>query len=300
MNKKGILLAFATALISGISIYINKFGVAVADPVAFAFLKNSIVALMLISIVLTWKNWKLIKKFNLKKWLLLFAIGIIGGGIPFILFFKGLSITSAAQGSFIHKTMFIYVIILAVFFLREKINKYFILGAVLLLAGNLIVMKNLSFSPNTGDLFILIATIFWAVENVISKYAIKTIKSDIVASARMFFGAIFILGYLLISGQASVLNNLGLNQLGWVLVSSIFLFGYVIAWYRSLAKIPVSLAASILLLGLPITTALTAISSHEITASSFFSSLLVISGIAVIVIFGYEKIQNKKEELIGT
>jgi hypothetical protein len=44
-NQKGMLWALATALISGVSVYINKFGVAqVQDPYIYTTLKNSLVA----------------------------------------------------------------------------------------------------------------------------------------------------------------------------------------------------------------------------------------------------------------
>jgi drug/metabolite transporter (DMT)-like permease len=207
--------------------------------------------------------------------------------------------TSAAQGSFIHKTMFLYVIILAVIFLKEKINKYFILGAILLLIGNLILIKNLSFYPNMGDVLIFIATIFWAIENVFSKYMIKTVKSDIVAWARMFFGAIFIFVYLSINGQVVALNVLDFGQISWLLISSIFLFGYVITWYRSLAKIPVSLATSILLLGSPVTTSLFFISGQKLSLLGVSSAIFILFGAAIIIIFGYGNIKNERKEIFG-
>ncbi len=47
--KKGILWALGTALVSGLSIYVNKFGVAqVSDPFVYTTLKNSIVAIAFI------------------------------------------------------------------------------------------------------------------------------------------------------------------------------------------------------------------------------------------------------------
>ena len=296
MDKKGILLVLGTAVISGLSIYINKFGVALANPVVFTFLKNSIVALMLCSIILSWKNWQEIKELNFKKWITLLIIGLVGGCIPFILFFKGLAMTSAAQGSFIHKTMFLYVAVLAVIFLKEKINKYFFGGATLILVGNLLVLKNFSFSVGAGDILIFIAVLFWAAESIISKRIMKETKSDIVAVARMFFGAIFIFSYLEISGQSAELTSLNLKQIGWIIITAVFLFGYVITWYRGLAKIPVSVATSILLLGSPITTALFLISANEIDYAQIFSGLLAIAGVVIIILYGYEKSGRKEKE----
>ncbi|MBU2635458.1 EamA family transporter, partial [Patescibacteria group bacterium] len=111
--KKGYLLVFLTAIISGFSIFINRFGVSIINPYIFTFLKNASVAVFLLSILLLFKDWKVLKKIKKKQWVLLILIGLIGGSIPFLLFFKGLSITTAANGAFLHKTMFIYVALLA-------------------------------------------------------------------------------------------------------------------------------------------------------------------------------------------
>lgn len=294
MNKKGLLLALSTAIISGVSIYINKFGVAVGSPVVFAFLKNSLVALALLVVILSWKNWREIKELKLKKWLLLLIIGFIGGAVPFILFFKGLALTSAAQGSFIHKTMFLFVAILAIIFLKEKINKYFLGGAILLLLGNLLALKSFSFSFGRGDALILAATLFWAVENIISKHLLRTVKSEIVAGGRMFFGALFILAYIIFIGQGEVIFNLNVKQIGWVMITAAFLLGYVITWYKSLAKIPVSIATSILLLGSPITTLLTIAVAGKVNGNEILSSLFIIFGIVTIIFFSYEKNEEKE------
>src|SRR3990172_755192 len=111
--SKGMLLVFATAIISGFAIFINSYGVKSFDPYLYTFLKNLVVALFLVGLLLGLKEFKQLKKLKKKDWLLLAIIGLIGGSIPFLLFFKGLSLTTAASGSFVHKTMFIYVAILA-------------------------------------------------------------------------------------------------------------------------------------------------------------------------------------------
>lgn len=300
MDKKGIGLVIMTAVISGFSIYLNKFGVSLSDPVVFTFLKNTLVALILSLIVLNWKNLSAMRRLDIKNWTTLLAIGLIGGGIPFILFFKGLAMTSAAQGSFIHKTMFIYVAVLAALFLREKINKYFFGGALLVLIGNLFIIRNFSLIPNGGDFLVLAAALFWAVENIISKSAMKKINCDTIAWARMFFGAIFILAYLGINGRSSLIASLDLKQIGWIMFTAVLLFGYVITWYRGLAKIPVSVATSVLLLGSPVTTLLTILSSEKINGMEILSAFLIVSGVIVIIAFSHESLKNQGKETVRT
>jgi drug/metabolite transporter (DMT)-like permease len=299
MSKKGLILVFSTAIISGISIYINKFGISFSDPSIFTFLKNTTVAIILSGLLISLKNIKEIKKLNFKKWFMLAIVGLIGGSIPFLLFFKGLSITSAAQGSFIQKTMFLYVAVLAVIFLKEKINKYFMIGAIFLMLGNIFILKSFSFLPNAGDLYILAATLFWAIENVIAKYAMAEIKADIIAWGRMFLGSIFILLFLVITGQIQKISSVNPVQISWVLVTAIFLFGYVITWYRGLEKIPVTVATSVLLLGSPVTTAMNILAGGSINTRDILSSILILAGVIIIIMFSYAETQKNRREFIG-
>jgi len=282
MNK-GLLLVFSTAIISGFSIFINKYGVAINNPYVFAFLKNTLVAMLFICLIFAAKERSLLRKLSRKQWGLLLLIGLIGGGIPFLLFFKGLALISAAQGSFIQKTMFLYVAILALVFLKEKMSKNFLAGAVLLLAANFLMLKGLSLSFGRGDLLVLAATLLWAVENVISKYTLKNLPGNIVAGARMFFGSIFIAVFLLFSGQMSRVFTLGSAQIGWVAITAILLFGYNLTWYNGLKYVPVSVAAAILMLGSSITTLLTAISTGKINSQDIFSGFLILAGLMIIL-----------------
>ncbi|TSC53420.1 MAG: hypothetical protein LiPW39_285 [Parcubacteria group bacterium LiPW_39] len=179
--KKGLILVFSTAVISGFSIFINKYGVSAIDPYIFTFLKNVLVALMLCGVLLAAKDWRMLKVLTKKQWFLLLIIGLVGGSIPFLLFFKGLSMTSAAHGAFIHKTMFVYVLILAAVFLKEKISKEFLIGALLLLLGSLFLLKKLPTSFGWGDFLVFSATVLWAIENTISKYTLKDLPGKTVA-----------------------------------------------------------------------------------------------------------------------
>ena len=134
--KQGIILAFATAIISGFSIFLSKFAVdVVKDATVYTTLKNLAVAVLLIGVFLIAKDIKKIKQIKSKQWTKLWLIGAIGGSVPFILFFEGLSRSTAVSGAFIHKTLFIWVAIMAIMFLKEKIGKAQIFAFLILFAG---------------------------------------------------------------------------------------------------------------------------------------------------------------------
>lgn len=284
MKTKGILLILSTAVISGFSIFINKFGVSVVNPYVFTGLKNVLVAVFVCCLLLAMKDWKLLRKMSRKYWGLLLAIGLVGGSVPFLLFFKGLSMTTGVQGAFIHKTMFLYVMVLAAVFLKEKISKKLLLGGLFLLLSNAFLLRIIPHSLGMGDLLILLATLLWAVENTISKHTLKELPARIVVWGRMFFGSFFILIFLIVTSQISLISSLGFQQISWVIVTSIMLFGYVMTWYSGLRYVPVSVAAPLLLLGAPITTLLTFIYTGIIAWSQILGLSLALGGVGIIIL----------------
>jgi drug/metabolite transporter (DMT)-like permease len=296
--RKGYFLVFLTAIISGFAIFINKFGVGVfKSSEIYTFLRVALVSLIL-GLILVISDFKKIKNLKKREWIFLALIGLLGGCIPFLLFFKGLKITSSAEGSFIHKTMFLWVAILAIFFLKEKIDQKFLFGALILLFANALLLKNFSFVFDKGDFLILIATIFWAIENILSKYLLSNSNLDgkTVAFGRMFFGAIFILIYLILTNQTSQIFVLNLRQIIWVLITGIILLFYVLTWYSGLKFIPVSKATAILLLGSPITTLLNLISGAKVFSQEIISAILILVGI--VIIFGMKKILENLKSFI--
>ena len=284
--KRGLILVFLTALISGVSIFLNKYSVSVINPYIFTFLKNVIVAVFLLSIIIFLKNFDEIKNLTKKQWIKLVLIGLIGGSIPFLLFFKGLSVTSSAIGSFVHKTMFIYVGILAVMFLKEKLNKYIFLSAILLLLGNLLLLKIKNFSFNYGDILIFIATLFWAAENILSKHVLKKVSGNTLAFGRMFFGSIFILIYLGFTKQLQLITTINTSQIIWILFTAVLLLGYVITWYNGIKSVKITTATSILLIGSPITTLLNIVFLGNVAGFLDYAGIfLIILGLATTLFF---------------
>jgi len=280
MSRKGYLLVSSTAIISGFSVFINKFSAQGINPYIFTWLKNSIVALLLIGILLFIKDWKILKKIHYKQWLLLALVGLIGGAIPFLFFFKGLQLTTAPWGSLIHKTMFVFVMILAVVFLKEKISKNLLIAGSFLFLANILLTKLTAHNFNMGDILILSAAIFWAVENTLSKYLLKNLPACIVAASRMFFGSLFILGFLAFTSQLPLVADLNFQQIGWTIVTSVFLFGYVITWYHGLKYMAVSTATVILLSGAGITTILSFFNGQTIDLKELTGVALTLLGLA--------------------
>ena len=99
----------------------------------------------------------------------LVAIALIGGSIPFILFFSGLALATAPTAAFIQKTLFIWVAFMAVPLLGERLGLVQVIAMAGLLAGLLLIAPPLGMGWGIGETMIAAATLLWAVEVVVAK-----------------------------------------------------------------------------------------------------------------------------------
>ncbi|MDX9892934.1 MAG: DMT family transporter [Patescibacteria group bacterium] len=294
-QRIGIILVLLTALISGVANFFNKFAMQILAKDAFQYtaLKNIVVALGLSLILLSPLVLGKLKKIQKTDWLKLIIIGLIGGGIPFLLFFKGLSLTSAVSASFIHKTLFAWVAILAWPVLKEKIGKWQFLALGLLLIGNFVFLDFRNLRWGVAETMILIATIMWAMETIVVKATLAKVEPIVAAWARMFFGSIFLFGWLIMTNNVTGLGQLDLDQLSWLVGVGVLLLGYVITWYSGLKRLSALTTASILVLASPITTLLNSIFvSHSFSVQNFWSSLIIAFGVSGFIALGFK--QNSK------
>lgn len=281
----GTFLAFLAAVISGFSIFANKIFIISLDPLIFTAVRAVIIGFIFLILSLSRSKWKL-KDFKKVSWKYLFAIGIVGGGVAFLLFFSGLKITTSGRAAFLQKTLPLYVTVLAFLFLKEKISRKQIAALLLMLVGTIAIFSSeitpsdLWMNPMFGDLLVIGATILWAVENVISRKAMILGESNFVVSfARMTFGALILFGILLLSGNFYSLVLLSQIQWIYILTSTAILFVYILTYYWSIKHINVSKASSILLVSPVITGTLGVIFLNEPTPSiQIIGSLIIIAG----------------------
>jgi drug/metabolite transporter (DMT)-like permease len=250
----------------------------------FTFLKNAIVGVLIIGLVLLFAKWKELQNLNRKDWTRLIAISIVGGSIPFLLFFNGLQHTSAVTGSLIHKTMFVWVALLAMWQLKEKFNWLQGAALVLLLGGIFALGGFQNFHMGKGGLMILAATLLWALENIIAKRALANLSTFTVVASRMVLGSIVLLGVVAFQGKLDGIGTLTFTQWGWVALPSLLLFGYVITWYSALKRAPVTLVASLLVPATFITAVLSKTFLHApISTQSWLSGGLVTLGAMLLI-----------------
>jgi drug/metabolite transporter (DMT)-like permease len=286
IKSKGLALALIAAFISGVSIFINKFAVdAIKVPLVFTSVKNTGVALIVLGFLLASGKWKKVKKLGKKEAVLLLLIGIIGGSIPFYLFFTGLSMIPAVNGAIIQKTLVLWVGILAIPFLGERLSKTGWFAVILLFAANVLVGGFKGFSFSTGELYILAATIFWAVETIISKKVLPKVDADILVEARMGIGAMILLIMSAVLQPKALMGVLNLNATNWfwIILTMASLLAYLAVWYRGLKLAPATSATAVLVASTLVTNLLSAIFvTHSLNSLLVVQSVLIAAGVYAI------------------
>ncbi len=275
----GIILAVATALISGLSIFVNAFAVKqLPDAAVYTTLKNGVAALLLFGIMTVSIRPSTVRAVAPRSWGWLAVIGLIGGSLPFLLFFAGLSQASAPSAAFIHKTLFIWVALLAVPFLGERLGLAQLGALALLLGGQALILTPAGVTWGIGETLIAAATLLWALETIVARHVLRDVPSAVVGASRLGMGMVVLVGYLVLTGKLASVAALNGDQWAWALLTGALLTGYVGTWFAALQRAPASLVTAILVLGAPVTAGLQALQTGSIP------SLPVLTGQALVLL----------------
>ena len=268
-TRTGVALALATAAISGVSIFLNSFAVKqIADAAVFTTLKNGIAAAVLLAVALTVVRRADVRRLERRRWLGVGLVGVVGGGVAFLLFFTGLAMASAPSAAFIHKTLFVWVALLAVPFLGERLGLVQVGALVALLAAQLLIAPPTGVSWGMGESMIAMATLLWAGETVVARRLLVGVPVGVLAVGRLGVGLLVLAGYLVVTGRLVQLGSLTAIQWAWAIGTGILLAGYVATWFGALSRAPATMVTSVLVIGAPITAVLAGIASGVAPSST--------------------------------
>lgn len=291
--QKGIFFALLTSIISGIAIFYAKLTVVKIDPLVLTTSRNLVVGLLFLVLFFATNKFGELKKLNKSQWLNLVLIGLIGGALPFFLFFTGLKMIGAANANLIHKSLFIWVSILSIIFLKEKFNVSYWLGFVLVLLGTF-VFAGQKLTLGYGEMLVLSATILWAVENILAKKVLKNVSSELVGLFRMGIGSIVLFLAVVTSGKLSLVISLSLDKIIPIVIGGVILSFYVYFWYKALKYAPAGLVALILTFSIVVGSVLnSSFVGVKLAVNDIYTHILI-TGSVVLVFFNYFKDQTSK------
>jgi drug/metabolite transporter (DMT)-like permease len=286
----GLVLAFATACISGVSIYVNGHAVKhFDDATVYTTAKNAVAGVLLLLLAL-WTSRTAAAPAagprNARQGAPLFVLAVIGGSVPFVLFFEGLARAEATQASFIQKTLVVWVAILAVPFLGERFRWPHAVAIGLLVLGQAWMVGSAgTIVVGTGELMIFAATLLWAVEVVYVKRLLVGFSPRTLAAARMALGTALLIAWVAVTGKFGQLMHLSGTEWRWVVLTGLLLTGYVATWYAALARAPAIDVTAVLVFGAVVTallsgaadgTPVSAVGTALVTAGAVLVAALVL------------------------
>ncbi len=286
----GVLLVLLTAFVSGVSTFVNVYAVAGTSSDAFVTVRNIAVAAALAPVALVATRTLRAPALRPVDWGRLVVIGLVGGAVPFLLFFHGLALATAQGGAttaaFGYRTLFVFASVFAVVGLRERLHGRFLAAVALVLVGNVLLLGLTSAILTDGTAYVLGATALWAAEYTLSKRALSDLPSATVALGRMGFGAAFLAGYLTLTTGWGTVATFSSTQWAWVGISAAFLAAFVASFYPGLKRVGVSDATAILALGFPVTWLLSVlVRGSAFTVGEALGALAVVVGVGVAVGF---------------
>lgn len=256
-RSTGIALAFVTACISGVSIWVNGRAVGhFSDATVYTTAKNAVAgALLLLLLLVPGSHGRVsLSSITRRRWPAMVAVAVIGGSVPFVLFFDGLKESQATQAAFIQKTLVVWVALLAVPLLKERFGWPHALAIGFLLGGQAWLAGQLgTVAFGKGEVMILVATLLWSVEIVFVKYLLPSIPPSVLAAARMALGTVLLVGWLALTGKVGDLTALSALQWRWALLTGLLLSAYVATWFAALARAQAIDVTAVLVFGALVT-----------------------------------------------
>ena len=168
-----------------------------------------------------------IQKITRKYYLLLFITALCGTVIGPFLFFVGLEKTTASDTSLLSNAETVFSIIIALLIFNEKLNRIVVLAIVLILSGVIVLTTNLEFEDsfvtfNYGDLLVIIATLFWGLDNNLTKIVIQHIDITQMVQLKSLIGGAIL---LIVAFLLRVPINIHYSEILPIVILGIFGFG---------------------------------------------------------------------------
>jgi drug/metabolite transporter (DMT)-like permease len=279
--------AAVAAMVSGVAVFVNGLAVRHFDDATVYTTAKNLWAGVLLAVALAVVPMPVAQRsapIQRSTWPWLAVVAVIGGAVPFVLFFEGLAVATSTDAAFIHKTLVVWVAIGAAIVLRERLRPVHLLAIALLVVGHVVVSGGVTLSgAGRGEALILVATLLWAFEVLLVKRLLATVPARHLAVVRMLGGSAVLLGWLAVRGDLGALGGFSPGQWWWLAATGTTLAAFVSLWYRALAAAPAIDVTAVLVAGAVITAILnTGFRGVPVTVDAI-GYLAVLAGVFVIV-----------------
>jgi drug/metabolite transporter (DMT)-like permease len=181
----GYLSAIMVAMLFGVWFTLDKILLNYLHPLALAAMVYSLASLFLLVIRLSplhshileivHRESKVEIHISRKNYFTLFLTALFGAVIAPALYLSGLNQITAVNAALLTNVEILFIIILGIFFLKEKVKTKDIVGFAFLLLGAIFLstnnLQNLSFDQNLlGSLLVVASCFFWSMDTTLTKF----------------------------------------------------------------------------------------------------------------------------------
>ena len=249
MQRKGDIKAYIflsfSVLFWGTSYVGTKIALTNFPPLTLAFLLFFIASTVFLAF-LTLRGWpKLPDNFHKKMML----ISLFLPGLYFICENYGVKYTTATKASLIAATIPVAVLLLSIFFLKERISVKRILSLFLSLVGVTLLIcieqdQSTLFSVSKGDVLMLGAVFAAAGYMILARHFSNEIDPVLITAFQMLYGALFFSPFFLL--QVTEVQWVAVESSSWIALFVLAMFssvGAFVTYNSALCYIPASRAS---------------------------------------------------------
>jgi drug/metabolite transporter (DMT)-like permease len=284
--RVGCAAAVMAAAVSGVAVFVNGYGVRLfADATLYTTLKNAVVGLLVLApLALLPGVRRELAHLRRGQWAGLAVLALVGGSVPYVLFFEGLRQTTPATGAVLNHLQFAVVALLAVPLLRERVTHAMWLGLAALLVGALVGTDLGALRWNGGAALVAASTVLFGAGFVLARRLLRDLSTSTVMAAKMTAGSAALVAYCAATGRLGAVAHLGGPQWSFVLVTGAILLLFTTATLVAIAHVQVTSVVAIGMAAPVVTLALQEAAGRAATLAPAAAAGLALTAAAALVV----------------
>lgn len=197
----GVVAGVASMLLYRLDIYFGKKSLEVISPLLLTFISTLVTALLITIFLKSKHKFNKIFEIPRKNTIFIAISSILSGIVGPLLFLYGLKYTSGVNASIFVNLNYLFMSVLAVYYLKEKKSISLFIGIFIALFGVFFLgTKGLSqtFSLQSGDILIILAGLSFATSTVLYKKYILHITPALLVALRTLICGVILSAILMI------------------------------------------------------------------------------------------------------
>jgi chloramphenicol-sensitive protein RarD len=182
-ESSGYAFALFSSLGGSLATVIGKWNLEVISPLLLNCLIFSIAAVLFAAVLLPARGPRHLFCHSPRGWLWIGLFGATSVGALWA-FWAGVQRMDPSLASLINRIEVFVTILLAVIFLRERLNRMELLGAAISIAGIIVMRATLRVEYSSGFWLVLVGSVFFGITEFVSKIAVRYVASGVLACLR--------------------------------------------------------------------------------------------------------------------